>query len=496
MKFKLLFFLAFSISVCGINAQNLVSDTLQTVQTTTQKTYRLDADTVLQVTTNASRLLRGNDVFEKTKFLSNLRIRLKSSATEDWRLDSIVTTAWNEQQHEIEPSLWQVFNTQEEKVQFEIRNYKMDTDAGHWIIDEAQYYHFNDQEQLDSVEFQTHVTLNYILYSKFLYTYENGRLKAEVSLEKFDEFDDWKYLTRLAYEYDSLGRLERVYTQEIDPFNNNLWKSFQYVQYAYDSVGNMTTETYYDYDDYEMVSTKTSELLYEYDGYMRLIKIVEFVEGWQTGTFVEEAKVEFSYDEAGRLVQQLISHWDYDTDDWVGFARNTRQYNKGADTMLVAESENWDNGWILKNKSVYKAPLSIKKDHVQSSGFVFSFLPMYEQEGTVCEEISRFGWDGSDWQESGTTSFYFRRIWPVDVPLVSTSDIQWFPNPVSDYLKIASGINGSFEIRIMDLNGRLLLQKTISEKNQLNVQILSPGFYLFDILQDGKKIFSDKFIKK
>ncbi|HPF51238.1 MAG TPA: T9SS type A sorting domain-containing protein [Draconibacterium sp.] len=496
MQFKLFCLIILFFTVHGLHAQNLASDSMQAEDSPKHKFYRLDAEPIMQPSRCASEILRSTDPLEKSGFLSNLNIQLKSTYSEDWKLDSIVATAWDVSSQTIKPSYWQVFNTLEDKLQFEIRNYRMDDKKGHWIINEAQYYNFNADGLLDSVEFQTHVTVNYILYKKFNYTYENGRLQAEVSKKKFDEFDDWEYLDRFEYEYDSLGRLERVYTQKKDPFNLNYWTTYEYVEYTYDSMGNVVRRSYFDYDDYEMVSTKTSELLYTYDEQNRLENIVEYVEGWQAGTLVEEAKQEYFYDEADRLIQVIISHWDYDLDNWLGKIHNSQDFDRGGDTLLVLETEFWDSAWILRDRVVYEAPNFIQKSNVQSSEFIFSFLPVYEQDGVACENIFNYERNSLGWQDRGVTTHYFSQIGPVDVPLVSKPSVKIYPNPTSDYLLVEGNAEGSYEIIIRDLNGHSLLHKKVQGNNRINVQSFSSGIYFIEIDQDGKRIFTDKFIKK
>jgi len=496
MQFKLFCLVGLITAVLGLHAQNFASDSILAEDSRMYKSKLFDTEPLIQPSRCASEILRSSDPLEKSDFLSNLNMRLKSTFSDSWKLDSIVATAWDVQTQTVRPSYWQVFNTLEDQLRFEIRNYRMDADKGHYVISEAQYYNFSTNGLLDSAEFQTHVTINYILYKKYNYSYENGLLHAEVSQEKFDEFDNWKYLNRFEYEYDSLGRLERVYTQKIDPFNSNYWLTYEYVEYAYDSLNNVVRKSYFDYDDYELVSTKTSELLYTYDEQNRLEKIVEYVEGWQAGTFVEEAKQENFYDDSNRLIQVVISHWDYDLDNWLGEIRNSQNFDHAGDTLLVLETEYWNDTWILRDRAVYEASNSIQKDDIQSSGFIFSFLPMYEQDGKVCESISNFELDSLGWQDRGVTSYYFKAIWPVDVPLVFKPSIKIYPNPVSDHLFFDGEAEGDYELIIRDINGHSILHKNVSGSDRINVQSFSSGIYFIEIDQNRKRIFTDKFIKK
>jgi uncharacterized membrane protein len=77
-------------------------------------------------------------------------------------------------------------------------------------------------------------------------------------------------------------------------------------------------------------------------------------------------------------------------------------------------------------------------------------------------------------------------------------DITLFPNPVADNLVIDWGENtGTVELKIMQLNGRLLITETLlnTSKTSIDVSGLVQGFYLIEINIDGNRSIQ-KFIKQ
>jgi hypothetical protein len=79
-------------------------------------------------------------------------------------------------------------------------------------------------------------------------------------------------------------------------------------------------------------------------------------------------------------------------------------------------------------------------------------------------------------------------------------DIPVYPNPAHDVLKInLNGLNGNFELEIIDLAGKIILIKKINSGNEqhLNITSIPPGFYLIK-LQDqrsGKKFYKKVIIQ-
>ena len=77
---------------------------------------------------------------------------------------------------------------------------------------------------------------------------------------------------------------------------------------------------------------------------------------------------------------------------------------------------------------------------------------------------------------------------------LSTSEIntidnrlQLFPNPANDRITVKNiDPRGNYNLRIRDLNGRLLIQKNLAGEESLDVQRLVPGMYLVTVRSEGK----------
>jgi len=495
MSIKLKLLALFIFAVLCVDAQQVIDSTA--VSLPLKNESRLQADTTTQPFDFGLNILLGKDPLKKLQLLSTLNFSLKSISQENeyWKLDSIVYSNLNEDLSEIVPNSRTLFKTQEENRVFQVKNYSMDEEEGHWIIDELQNFWLNDNGQLDSIEYQKHVTLNYILYTRVNYSYDDGFLHTETRQEKFDEFDDWEKKSRNVYEYDSLGLLSAVYSLEPDLFDGT-WSTYEYVSYKYDVSQNLIRETYYDYDDYEMIATKTSELQYTYDDQNLLESVIEYVEGWQEGTFVENTMQQNSYDENGNLVSETYYEWDYDIDNWTENVRKSFYFDDSPEILHSLVIEKWENTWLLDSKSDYHTENMVPKSNIESAVFLFSFLPMFELNGLTCESILSYEWNGSDWEQKESTTYHFSQTVPVGVETVDQLVVQVFPNPTSDYLWVEIGIADHFTCIIRDLNGRSLINESIANASPVDMRSLSQGIYLVEIQQNGSRIFTEKIIKK
>lgn len=73
--------------------------------------------------------------------------------------------------------------------------------------------------------------------------------------------------------------------------------------------------------------------------------------------------------------------------------------------------------------------------------------------------------------------------------------IKVFPNPVSEILYITHPKEDSFQIRIADVNGKVLANKTITKQTPIKVDQYPSGIYLISITTKDQKTNTYKIIK-
>ncbi len=72
-----------------------------------------------------------------------------------------------------------------------------------------------------------------------------------------------------------------------------------------------------------------------------------------------------------------------------------------------------------------------------------------------------------------------------------------FPNPVKDFLTIKIRDEGTYEIHMFDLTGKLILHQTLEgDSIEIDMRKLRPAFYLISITDRKNKKFSSFKIKK
>lgn len=459
--------------------------------------YRLSKDLITSPVNNKVVLLKSNDHLAKSNFLNEFEVQLKSGnfySSELWTLDSIVVRELSESSQQIENLSRQTLSTQNNGQTMIVKDYNWENEENHWMIRIANYYFFSDEGRLDSIELQEYVTINYRLFTKTYYDYEDGLLTSEWSEEKFDEYDDWEQVARLEYSYDSINRLQQVNTMKWDKFYDR-WSTFEILEYAYDSLGNIAAETAYDYDSYEMERTKKYEIVYSYNSQNLLSEITEYVEGWNEGNFIPDRKLSYEYDASFNLNVETLFTWDYDLDNWLEDLR--KQHFNGVTNDLVHETlvQNWDDQWNDVTHAKYFAENSIVPNDVENGEFVFAFLSMSVFNDRVVDRLEIDSISNGEWLNNGATIYHFKQDSPVGINTENLAEIKIYPNPASDYITIQSTELQQYDCIVYDLSGRILIRKKVYGNKRLDISGLKPSYYFIEIREGGKKKFMDKFIK-
>lgn len=89
---------------------------------------------------------------------------------------------------------------------------------------------------------------------------------------------------------------------------------------------------------------------------------------------------------------------------------------------------------------------------------------------------------------------------PIDIitniEVSNNQEIEIFPNPAIDYIKIKHSKLKSFEVEIVGLDSILCISKTIKNSGEkIDISKLSSGYYILRILTDGEQIHTKKFYK-
>ncbi|MBC6994029.1 T9SS type A sorting domain-containing protein [Neolewinella lacunae] len=137
---------------------------------------------------------------------------------------------------------------------------------------------------------------------------------------------------------------------------------------------------------------------------------------------------------------------------------------------------------------------------IAGAGYIIELRP----EGRNSLEAWIVKLDANGCLDPGCTSDTIHLQQPVAVqetdPANGENDFKLWPNPTRDWLNLEISLTGlpagEYAYEVMSPAGRIILQsKRSSEREQIDVRALPPGLYFLNLLKNGRRLGSKKFVK-
>jgi hypothetical protein len=447
-------------------------------------------------------LLKGRSFISKTNLIHALYLGDSSvgtkSASYQLKLDSIIVSERSEVSGILEKSYLHTctFDTDGNRVVVNI--FYWDTENKKWKINDENYYLFDENKRLKQVEFQEYFLPTYRWYTRIDYEYENGLLKTESRYDKVDEIEFWDEIEQIEYVYNADNSIHIVNSKEWDLFESD-WVTNAYSKFDYDSIGNLVTESGFDYNAYDMISTRKFEIQYRYDVNNNLAETVKYGPGEEEEIFEEEWMEVYTYNEYAELTDEVFYNWDYDLKIWLN-AEKKLYINEAQGSTLFEESKHlWDekkSDWVASSKTDYISEFNYLLDDIQNWNFLQVYMPAYSFNKVVCDKIEFAAWENDEWQVLSSNDYYFSEDTNVGIEDSKDLAISVYPNPVTNLLTITTGSISESTCTIRDLNGRVLTQTYFQNNTQIDMTGFTPGIYLIELTSDTDRIYINKIIKK
>ena len=233
----------------------------------------------------------------------------------------------------------------------------------------------------------------------------------------------------------------------------NTWYSHSYVAYGYDDYGNLISYNYKEYMD--DIPTNKRKKDYTNDENGNLIELITYDWNIETNQWVEFEKVGFQYDSYQNTTQLIGYTWNDEAMDWAPETKANFTFNNDIpfDEIL----------WPYEDEEMIKLvsmPVSMTEVYVDTN---------------------------NNWVDGGRADLYYSEDVYDYIEEEKLQDIQLFPNPVSSQFSLHipdSYLQVQFEL--FDLQGRVIMKKDVTNKENINIENLKPGVYIYSISFDGK----------
>jgi hypothetical protein len=320
------------------------------------------------------------------------------------------------------------------------------------------------------------------------YTYDtNGNPTVGIYSDWNSETSQWENSSKSEYTYDANGNP----TVEIYSYWNSetsQWENSSKSEYTYDANGNPTVEIYSDWNSETSQWENSSKSEYTYDANGN--PTVEIYSDWnsETSQWENSSKSEYTYDANGNPTVEIYSDWNSETSQWENSYKSEYTYDaNGNPTVEIysdwnSETSQWENSY--KSEYTYDLTYSLSDLILPDLDW---FAPDYSNliANKPVDYISYDYIDGN-WVNDRKRTYHYSTVNVSSVSSLSTEGYSIYPNPALDVLNFSFTSNikvATFDL--YDTHGRKLISKAITNKEQLNLEGLNSGIYLYHLNLDG-----------
>lgn len=333
-------------------------------------------------------------------------------------------------------------------------------------------------------------TNNWVSSVKFEKTYDSfSNMIKEISYNWDANALLWVGSWKLDYFFDTDSNLSQMISYQWDTFSNDWgdpWKS----EYAYASNGNKTLEIQYYWNSSNSAWDTNNKNEYTYDSNGSITQELNYYWDFSTSAWIEgnKYKTDFAYDVNGNITQEHSYTWDAYTSTWVGGQKGGSDYTYdtyGNQTSVIYLE--WD-----QTTSLYIPSEKQLNSYDLSYLIADLIVPVELMDDTtminMILETSSYYWDaaGSNYTFEYNDIFYYNQVNPASAPKTDVSGIDIYPNPTSDYVKV-TGFASLARFNLYNLQGKLILSKTLAANESVNVSGISAGVYPYNITVDRRQ---------
>jgi hypothetical protein len=288
--------------------------------------------------------------------------------------------------------------------------------------------------------------------------------------------------------------------------STNLWDGLGKTEYAYTS-GKVTEDIGYVWDN--ALSTPdwvySRKIDYTYTG-SDLTSVLSW--DWDPigSSWVPSGKAVYTYS-GGFMITATSSWWDTDLSDWVNSSKSEYTYTGGKQTLVLISS--WGgSAWVNEDKieSEYNDPdgrITLYSYYGWNGAAWFGYTwneTSYGIQGALNYSVTIYSaWDfiNSQWSTPylKSTKWYSDVVTGIDLNKTTGTKISVYPNPVKEYVVFNNvNISESATVAIFDIRGRKVMEKQLSGNNQLVINNLRKGLYIYKLSNNGLT-YSGKLLK-
>ncbi len=371
---------------------------------------------------------------------------------------------------------------------------------GQWIDDTKTTYTYDANKNVP--EYITYdwnaETSEWINTDKVEYTYDSGnRITVETEYGWNSSTNQWEADSKVEYSYDANDNLTVYLSYDRNSGSGQLEPAYKST-WAYDESHNITgtTDSEWDSTTSQWVPVGKADYAYGENG-----SVTHTYYSWDelTSTYLLAAKAERLRDSRSNTTEFLYSVWGDESTGWIAYWKTEYTFDSNSNTT----QEIWYSIDFMTfqlqqiEKLVYTYDLTVALNQLIIPP-IATYGENYYRLGNKPLDFISYSWEAatSAWAENYKTIYYYsEQDGTVGVDDLADNQLLLYPNPVSKHLTINFESNASAaSFNLFGAHGEKLVSKQVNSGEQLNLENLPSGLYLYQLSVDGK-LQSGKLLK-
>jgi len=320
-----------------------------------------------------------------------------------------------------------------------------------------------------------------------------GNKKLVIGYSYDSESEQWTLYDKNDFEYNETQAIVKT-TRYLR--SNNDWHQFSLTEYTYSSGGLLMEKQFFHWDMDNNAWKNNWKASYYYSENDLAYQIINSYWNPDISEWENNSKQDITYNDDGNIIEILHSNMQKNSGSWINEWKETTEYDEFGNTISQSEYE-WDSfieNWTGNWRSEISYDISIDWSNI--------VWPYEEEDNIILQHkpinVVTYNWDfnTNDWKEDGYSNLYYSEDDFDYIDENNKIEVQVYPNPVDEYFSLSYPDDYQMaRISIIDLQGKILLQKEIHHAENINIGSISQGIYLYQLEIEGK-IITGKLIKK
>jgi len=386
------------------------------------------------------------------------------------------------------------------------------------------------KHQLDSIVVKEWnvISNQWVYISRENYDYDEiGNML--LSLTQDYNYNQWQNIWKGKYTYDTNNNMTSIIYFD---WNNSTfqWQEGYKEEFIYNSFGNVSSYYGYDWESLTNQWSNDKKNVVNFDNSGNQILDTRY--NWDEGNnqWIIMKKYEYGYNENDNLSTCILFSFSEVLNNWTAYWKDTYTYSN--DNMVKDSAFSWDlniNDWRLS--TIYEYEYDIDNNLIQrimidvifgQNYYEYKNVFVYESSipnssliipwwwyndywwwwdgqwspnifNSMLTEFTEFEFNNDEWELSEKGFCYYSEVNSQGIELQQITDINLFPNPAIDFIKISWKTNHSkLRFQIYNLFGHLVLDKPITNNETVSIIDLSSGLYIFKLTENNQLLGNGK----